>query len=1124
MVFRIIIFLLFTTAYSYVFADIITYGFLKGVVKTDAGIICANEKVVVTTGDQKLNYVTDALGAFNTMIPSGDATILVMESTKTVKIIEGETTACDIIVVRPGVTLTINNLVAGNMDYYISGSYMLNGTAVTLNNQQRLLNGKYFFQMPAEATTLAITATFNRGIKPIIPSNSIHKVWKFETKEATRNLTLDYVKPVQIPIKVSDDIGKVIPDGTKITGRLSWNYPKNQVYDDWMKVDLNDTTRRQSVSENFDTVKIITTVAGGAVLLPECMTGASYTLQLSIDGGTRGNPTPIIVAENGKPDVDAYQFTPRRVSMTVFDNAGKPAANAIVNGSYIVDGKVKLISVKSDENGIVNLSDIPPVRVTVWGDNIPVGILPANVVKVTTPLEAPQKVSSSMNLKFTVEKVSGICVYKPEVKQDFQTRMFNTTTDSPYYNNVTYGYMNSPITLYLMTDEDIPRCKVLSLYIPYNDSPDASIGSTGILEINDFDVAPSANINIMNSDGVTPAQFNQLSITSDVYVKEISQSYAGLLIKVTRTDKGIVLRSALPGTYKLMIDMMSDPYNPAAEVSLPSKDIVKVVLKNESANLPGGSIVNWVDYSNPLEIHTMTLPADAEKPEATVYYDKNKILGWWSKTAPNNLRICTNGEVKTLLLKTFTIKHVDENGKEITNPNSAYYFSSLMPLFPQTGNYYQGQQNTSAYNIVSNSEQAVVNLTNKARVNLWMTKYLLTSNNQKTSTMMEMTKETPGELLIKKLPTVTVNNPPMNNKFISVLNENGRNNLFANNSDMMVIPDDDISKKKIIRRDNNFLINFPDTTGKITIIYPAVGIAKDVPYKFVDNYLHLKTTDFKPLTTVKGKLYDTKGAVVKNSQVSIAFAGIPDSGCGLFITKATDAEGNFSFENIPAGTYQLTDNGSVISYRGMGTSKPCMWLIKVPEDKPEFIFDMKPIDSPLYIRPANFNNNSGNTVGTYAWLWQDGTDKAIQIPFSRSVSCIHDNKPKNGILLIYSAVGSLDKIPFYSRVNWDAKLDANNIMYSTNQKLPIISFISPLIENTTYPTTVTITGTGPWEDVKYNQVIQWQFYSGLNSAISRFGSMAPGDWIIKITTTAGKVIEKKITVGSSDMSVRIDVQ
>jgi hypothetical protein len=428
------------------------------------------------------------------------------------------------------------------------------------------------------------------------------------------------------------------------------------------------------------------------------------------------------------------------------------------------------------------------------------------------------------------------------------------------------------------------------------------------------------------------------------------------------------------------------------------------------------------------------------------------------------------------------------------------------------------------YNIVSNSEQAVVNLTNKARVNLWLTKYLLTSNNQKTSTMMEITKETPSELLMKK-PAVVINNNPQINKFIYVLNENGRNNFFVNNSDMMVIPDDDISKKKIIRRDNNFIIDLPNTTVKITIINPSVGIAKDVPYKFVDNYLRLKTSDFKPLTTVKGKLYDTKGAVVKNSQVSIAFAGIPDSGCGLYITKATDAEGNFSFENIPAGTYQLSDNGSVISYRGMGTSKSGMWLIKVPEDKPEFIFDMKPIDSPSYIRPANVNeNSSGNTVGAYAWLWQDGTDKAIQIPFSRSVSCIHDTKPKNGILLIYSAIGSLDKMPFYSRVNWDAKFDANNIVYSTNQKLPVISFISPLTENTTYPTTVTITGTGPWEDVKYNQVIQWQFYSGLNSAISRFGSMAPGDWIIKMTTTAGKVIEKKITVGSSDMSVKIDVQ
>ncbi|MEI6519490.1 MAG: carboxypeptidase-like regulatory domain-containing protein [bacterium] len=1130
MIKRVIFLISLMSLFTLAFAQDVTFGFLQGVVKSDTGVLCVNERVTVSSGKNKFNFTTDAKGFFSTMMPSGDATIEVLGVAKTVKIVEGETTTCELVVVRPGVTLTINNIPANNNDYYVNGAYMLDGREIGLNNPQRVADGKFFFQLPAEATSLAISASFSRNTRVILPTNSIHKIWSFQTKDAVRNLSIDYPKSVQLPIKVTDDTAKAIADGTKITGRINWNYPKNQNFDDWTKVDLADANRRQPTNENYDWIRINATVANGTIVLPEVMPGASYTLQMSIDGGTRGMPVPVIVDENGKTDVTSYSFTPRRVSMTAFDSSGKPAANAIVNASYINDGRMKIISAKSDENGIVNWIDMPPVRATIWGDNIPVGILPANATKSVTPLEPPVRTNTSIYLKSTVDKISGLCVYKSDTRSDYQTQQINMSTDSSRYNNNIGGYLNSPITLYLITNEDIPRCKVITFYIPINDSPDTSYGSTGLLEINDFDIAPSADVKIFNSDGVTPAQFNQLSVASDLYPKEISQTSINQLVKVTRTKKGISLRAAVPGKYKLMIDMLSDPNNPAAEITLPSKDAVTVVLKTESANLPGGAVVNWVDYSNPLEIHSMTLPADAEKPEVPVYYDKNKILGWWSKTAPNNLRICTNGEVKNLVLKTFTVKQVDENGKEIANLNNgSNYYSSLLALFPQTMDYNRGQQNQTMFNIISNSENVAVALTNKARLNLWLTKYLINSpygNGQKIASMLEINKDTPAELVIKRPVTTFMNTTPVNSRYINIeYNIAGKMN-YNSNSDMMVYPDGDISKKKILRRNDSFIIDYPDTTTKITIIFPTVGIAKDVPYKFVDNYLRLKTTDFKPLTTIKGKFYDAKGAVMKNAQVSIIFAGSPDSGCGLSMSKTTDADGNYSFENIPAGTYQINDSSNMY-YGNRGTAKPGMWLVKVPEDKAEILFDLKLIETPVFIRPYNINENSYNgiTVGAYAWLLQDGTDKAIQLPFSRSITCIHDFKPKNGILYIYSASSNSGRSGFYSRVNWDTKIDINNYNATMPEtKLPLTSLIAPLIENVAYPTTATVNGTGPWEEVKYTQIIQWQFYAGLNCAIAQCGSLPPGDWIVKMTTASGKVIEKKITVGKDDQSVKIDVQ
>lgn len=70
------------------------------------------------------------------------------------------------------------------------------------------------------------------------------------------------------------------------------------------------------------------------------------------------------------------QDTARSVRQTVFDTAGKPAAHAALFASYADGENIRLLQASADDAGRVVWTNLPAVKVIVWGNNVPGCCLP----------------------------------------------------------------------------------------------------------------------------------------------------------------------------------------------------------------------------------------------------------------------------------------------------------------------------------------------------------------------------------------------------------------------------------------------------------------------------------------------------------------------------------------------------------------------------------------------------------------------------------------------------------------------------------------------------------------------------------------------------------------------------
>ncbi|MEI6521741.1 MAG: hypothetical protein WCO98_17160, partial [bacterium] len=565
-----------------------------------------------------------------------------------------------------------------NISYYLAASYSLNDNKAKSVSYSYTTN-KFFLQLPADATSMSVVLRMSYPNIENFPSGIIYKKWKFDTVEARRELTIDIPAATAPVIKIVDVNGKAIADNVKITGKMICNLQKDIKDDDWLKETLAYYTISMAGREKEGFVNIQAVVKDGCITLPNCMPGLSYRLQLNTDAIT-GTITDISIDGAGKADIDSYVLLKRTVVQTVFNTAGNVAANATVNASYIQDGIVKITTGKTDAKGIVNWDNLPPVRVTVWGDDIPAGVIPADAKVITAALAPPENRTVPVIIKSKVGTLNGIITSSTLVNNNEIIANTQTCVSETQYSIKT----DKLTSFYLMTADDNPQVKGIKLYIPYNDYSSQDQGFISTLEINDVVPMYSAKIKVVNSDGVTPAQVNKAGVISTVIPKELLDKNDNL-VDLNVSDGKIIIKSIMPGNYKLLIDALYDTDNYAAMITLPAKDEITVIMPDSKASLPAGATVYWTDLSNPMQIHNMTL--GLENDVRTFYYNAKNTFAWWCKTSPSTMQVWKNNELKKWDLRSFTVKNAAETfAWQIANDLNYFGENQLLPLFPPIGN------------------------------------------------------------------------------------------------------------------------------------------------------------------------------------------------------------------------------------------------------------------------------------------------------------------------------------------------------------------------------------------------------------------------------------------------------
>ncbi len=100
-------------------------------------------------------------------------------------------------------------------------------------------------------------------------------------------------------------------------------------------------------------------------------------------------PPPLASQQVTEPPPAAVNTEMRTVRMIAFDFAGKPAAGAAVSAIYTWENMVVRKEAVADTDGSVTWTAVPHVRIIVWGDRVPAGVLGPDETAVTTPLPPP---------------------------------------------------------------------------------------------------------------------------------------------------------------------------------------------------------------------------------------------------------------------------------------------------------------------------------------------------------------------------------------------------------------------------------------------------------------------------------------------------------------------------------------------------------------------------------------------------------------------------------------------------------------------------------------------------------------------------------------------------------------
>ncbi|MEI7834037.1 MAG: hypothetical protein WCJ56_12680, partial [bacterium] len=554
-----------------------------------------------------------------------------------------------------------------------------------------------WFNLERNVNDFAVRATIKTGDRhDIIISRQVNYNDRFD-----RQKQINIALPVgKIRFQVVDPYGRPQAN-TRVSGTM--RYPAQQTTPGyWDTTDPATTSSTQNINalltDNYGMLDIGTVLVGNyrLRLSSGALAGADTDFTVGTDGhvsllqytlGVNGPPPP--------PDNDGN----RRVTQQVYGQDGRPAANTVVHASYAYRGVAYLVEATTDRDGYVTWGDLPPVRIIVWGDDVPAGVISAYATNIRGPLPAPVP---DEYIRFSV-RVDGLNVDRTTLTWRFrragQSRVETSTTDYRQTNYVVYGATQewsipggSQYNLTVRADNyNIPAARLTQVYAPYIDDA----GRNAVLTLpmpgqgggggNNGGGGGYGRVNVvgrlLRTNGGAARNVSRLEIVP-IDANRYYQPQPIPVIQQSNSTFTAVLPSV--GRYRVIVDMLDDSATPPANMvfdAVVGENRVNITLPDPVITVTAGARVNWVTNADPTTLHT--LDALDNRQVVDVYGDPTRILVAWFRPSANQvtywnptLGTIAGERTRTLTERTFYFTTTVPGGQSY--PGTL----RLLPLFP----------------------------------------------------------------------------------------------------------------------------------------------------------------------------------------------------------------------------------------------------------------------------------------------------------------------------------------------------------------------------------------------------------------------------------------------------------
>ncbi|HEY3377206.1 MAG TPA: hypothetical protein VGL77_06880 [Armatimonadota bacterium] len=1132
---------------------------LQGRATFSDGTPAQDQQVIITIDGKQTVAQIDKDGNFSCTTPVGDATLWVLNVTKKVKLIGNQLTTINFII-NPdqGIMVTVlkpDGHPIGNREDYSLTFFPIVDSELRFADGSHRSNNRYFY-LPGGRIWFPADVQKATAFTVVVYSPRFFVIrkaqWPLSGDKTLYQFTLTLPPTSDITFRVLDANGHPL-EGRQLTAIIVGTGELLDPSDYWGK-HVENSMRIFGSEMEFPRVD-----RNGYLTLHGCIP-LKYQLQLRADAD-QGKVVSFEVRADGTstfPVNFTYQLlhqTTRTITQTLFDATGTPVAGGTqVTASYAWAGQAMFKAATANDAGRVVWTEMPPVRIITWGDNVPAGVIPVDATEITAPLPAPKPEKLQEGRRFSSEITyrlhhgdkamtsSSFTVSSSSRDDDENTSALTTDFEGGCRSDDALSFHDSgvPFTHYMMKKGSAspPQGGMCYGYMPYLDvSPTGEIelqhivrpttsSLIGEIELPPVTLSPGAEVHLHfdTPDGKPVTAFSRIDLlpvqAPDWYanILNAAQTPDWLARPLQRqADGSYVAQLLCPGKYRLQLDFFcnfTEPYPPLTfdapagisdlTIHLPAP----LVTVPANTNVYGMAKTNWA-WGNTLVAHLYADQAPIFGPREAlrlVMYnsDARTVNVWFEDSAGQEHRQALRGCSGFLTLN---------------NPNLNQWSSSFSTDFANENRY-------TVYPPIpiDIGENWTLPYARRSVWGTWAGPHLVVAHNDPTKIfgMGEIPAKTPFDSTIDVLdynPWASARDttdyyiqlPPLDYAGLQGKTSRGMRLVFAT-------PYEDFTwAMPKTEEDLHFVGELPTLAKTLTIKLPGVGIVRDMPLvtTMIANRRTLVIPPFTPGVPLSGVVL-LHGKPAANFALSLSVGHGPNSDGALKVT--TDAQGRFSEAHMPPGQLFVYDLNSPVA-AGWVVTVPETGLtnvtLAIPEHPVRLAF---PVNygvqsrlwwipeggAPIYLPPPSTSSDAlpPAAVGDGSTPWQQ-------------VIC-YGLPPGSGCLWLSD--GWDGQAVSYPKVTLAA---GTNILYANQQDTCPVGLAFPLAQQIGVPGAVTLTGPGTTAPIIMHFMSPaWKPIPILGQLILSITSVPVGDYQVTVQTTHGPVTGR-VSVGEYGGSLQL---